>query len=517
MTDQLHFSRRHALRLLLASGLAVFCSDRERPWAEPATHAGHPFSIERLRERARLLAAHEYRGPDTKLPAVLADMTVEQYRQIRFRPEQALWAEQGKFTAEFFHLGSYYNHPVRVFAVVDGNANEIQYSPALFDYGDTDLGSEPLPETLGYAGFRVHATLNTPDYFDELIAFLGASYFRALGRGMRYGISARGIALGTATSDNEEFPAFREFYLEKPVDNHSMVIHALLDGPSVVGAYTFTIRPGVDTIVDVNLTLYPRTTLTTVGLAALTSMFFFAANDRVKVDDFRPAVHDSDGLMVLTGAGEWLWRPVVNPERLRISSFVDHNPKGFGLMQRDRDFANYQDLDARYELRPSVWVEPVGDWGPGAVMLIEIPTDRESNDNLVAFWRPAEPLIEKREWQFTYRLHWCSDAPSGVEPRPAQVASTRIGRAKGDDGGHHFVLDFAGGQLPGNADGQIDAVVSASRGAVLNVQTHFNEVTKGWRVSFNLSLTDEEPSELRCFLKVGDKAISETWSYQWSS
>lgn len=517
MTDQLHFSRRHALRLMLASGLAVFCSDRERPWAEPATRAGHPFSVERLRERARILSSHEYRAPDTKLPAVLADMSVEQYRQIHFLPAQAMWAEQGKFTTQFFHLGSYYNHPVRVFAVVDGDASEIQYSPALFEYGDTDLGAKPLPETLGYAGFRLHTALNSPDYLDELISFLGASYFRALGRGMRYGMSARGIAVGTATNDNEEFPLFREFYVERPADSHSIVVHALLDGPSLTGAYTFTIRPGVDTIIDVNMTLFTRTTLTTVGLAPLTSMFFFAANDRVGVDDFRPAVHDSDGLMVLTGAGEWLWRPVVNPERLRVSSFVDHNPKGFGLMQRDRDFANYQDLEAHYERRPSVWVEPVGDWGAGAVMLIEIPTDRESNDNIVAFWRPEEALEQKREWQFTYRLHWCADAPSGVEPRPAQVVATRIGRSDTEDGGTHIVLDFLGGSLPNQADGQLDAIVSASRGAVLNVLTDFNEVSGGWRVSFDLSVTDEEPAELRCFLKVGDRAISETWSYQWSA
>ena len=515
MTDQTHFSRRHVLRLLLASGLAGFVSDRERPWADPATRQGRPFSVERLRERARLLAGHEFRAPESKLPDVLEDLGIEQYRQIRFRPDQALWAADGKFTTQFFHLGSYYDDPVRVFAVVEGNAAEVQYSPALFDFGETDLGPKPLPETLGYAGFRVHTALNSPDYLDELISFLGASYFRALGRGMRYGMSARGIAIGTATNDNEEFPLFREFYIEKPVDAHSIVIHALLDGPSVTGAYTFTIRPGADTIVDVNMTLFPRVTLTTAGLAPLTSMFFFAANDRVGVNDFRPAVHDSDGLMLLTGAGEWLWRPVVNPQRLRISSFVDHNPKGFGLMQRDRAFANYQDLDARYEMRPSVWVEPVGDWGPGSVMLIEIPTDSETNDNLVAFWRPEEPLIAKREWQFTYRLHWCADAPIGAEPRPAQVAATRVGRAEAD-AGTRFVIDYQGGRLP-PADGQIEAVVWASRGVVQNTVTLFNDVSQGWRVSFDLSVTDDEPTELRCFLKVGDSAVSETWSYQWSA
>ena len=516
MTDQLHLSRRHVLRLMLSSGLAVMSCDGQRPWAEPATRSGHPFSIERLRERARLLSTHAFEAATTKLPDMLRELTVEQYREIRFRGDQALWADPGKFTAQFFHLGSYYTQPVRVFAVSGGNSQEVAYSPALFDFGNTDLGPKPLPETLGFAGLRIHTALNSADYLDELISFLGASYFRALGRGMRYGLSARDLAIGTATSDNEEFPIFREFYLEKPVDNHSIVIHALLDSPSTSGAYTFTIRPGRDTIVDVNMTLFPRNSISALGLAPLTSMFYFGPNDRANVDDFRSAVHDSEALAICTGADEWLWRPVVNPSRLRISSFVDHNPKGFGLVQRDREFADYQDLDAHYEKRPSVWVEPVGDWGPGAVMLIEIPTDRESNDNLVVFWRPAEPLAEHRECQFTYRLHWCVEPPHNTEAASARVLATRIGRGATPDN-TRFVVDFAGTTLPDSGDAQIDAIVTTSRGALMNVATRFNDSIGGWRASFDLSVTDDQPAELRCYLKVRDSAVSETWCYQWTA
>ena len=508
-------SRRDLLRLALVGALGAACPGARRPLADPSLRPERAFSIEGLRERARLLAGRRYAEPERRLPAVLRDLTYDQYRDIRFRQDQALWADDGRFTAQFFHLGFYYDQPVRIHAVDNGQAQEIAYSPSLFAYGGNDFGKVQLPEDLGFAGFRIHTALNAPAYLDELIAFLGASYFRALGRGMRYGLSARGLAINTAGDDNEEFPSFREFYIERPADQHSLVIHALLDSPSVTGAYTFTIRPGDDTIVDVNMTLYPRTTITTVGLAPLTSMYLFAPNDRAGVDDFRSAVHDSDGLMLWTGAGEWLWRPVVNPERLRVSSFVDHNPKGFGLMQRDRDFANYQDLESRYERRPSAWVEPVGDWGPGAVMLVEIPTDKEINDNLVAFWRPREPLQAKREWQFTYRLHWCEDVPN-AESRPAHVTATRIGQGE-QAGTAKFVLDFAGPRLPTEVAAPVEAIISASRGAILNVVTPFIDALGGWRVFFEVSLTDDEPSELRCFLKLEDEAVSETWSYQWTA
>ena len=515
MTDQMHSSRRHVLRLMLSSALAVICCDGQHLAAEPASRAGRPFSPERLRERARLLSTHEFQGPEGKLPEVLRDLTVEQYRDIHFRSDQALWADTGNFTAQFFHLGSYYTQPVRVFAVTNGIAKEQVYAPTLFDFGTTDLGPTPLPASLGFAGLRLHTTLNSSDYLDELIAFLGASYFRALGRGMRYGISARGLAIGTATSNNEEFPLFREFYLEKPVDNHSIVVHALLDSPSTSGTYTFTIRPGRDTIIDVNLTLFPRTSITTLGLAPMNSMFYFGPNDRATIDDFRAAVHDSEALAIWTGADEWLWRPVVNPSRLRISSFADHNPKGFGLIQRDREFSDYQDLDARYEKRPSLWVEPVGDWGPGAVMLIEIPTDRESNDNLVAFWRPTEPLAEHHEWQFTYRLHWCIEPPHASEAPPARVVATRIGRSS-DPANTRFVIDFVGTSLPDSADGQVDAEVTTSRGEVRNVSTRFNDSIGGWRAAFDLVVAADELAELRCRLKVHDNPASEIWCYQWS-
>lgn len=479
------------------------------PLAEP-----QPFSIEGLRARARALAAKPYAPPPQDLPAPLDELTYDQYRDIRYQPAESLWADS-PFSAQFFHAGFYYKSPVRIFEVDSEHAREVRFTPALFDYGANTFDPSGFSDHLGFAGFRIHHPLNRRDVRDELIAFLGASYFRALGRHMHYGISARGLAIGTASDTGEEFPFFSEFYLIRPVDGNSLVIHALLDSQSVTGVYSFTIRPGEDTIVDVVMTLYTRNAIEQIGIAPLTSMFFFAANDRLGVDDFRPAVHDSDGLLIWTGSGEWLWRPLVNPERLRISTFVDRNPHGFGLMQRNRDFAVYQDLESRYELRPSAWVEPVGDWGAGGIMLVEIPTSEEINDNIVAFWRPETPLPAKTEWQGAYRLHWCTDV-SFVTHRLGATLATRVGRGSREDS-RKFVLDFAGGSLPTVPNAQLKAQLWTSDGELSDVVTHFNDMDRSWRVAFELLPSGDAPIELRCYLTDGSRNLSETWCYQWTA
>ena len=482
--------------------------------AAPLLADPQAFSIDRLRARARQLARHPYHAPPSNLPQVLYDLTYDQYRDIRFRPPEALWAEQA-FSAQFFHPGFYYRSPVRVFEVAGDKSRELHFNPNLFDYGANTFDAKRLEQNTGFAGFRIHHELNYPGVVDELIAFLGASYFRALGRHMQYGLSARGLAIGTASEVGEEFPSFSEFYLERPVDANSLVVHALLNSPSLTGAYTFTIRPGDETVIDVGISLYTRGKVDQIGIAPLTSMFFFGANDRQEVDDFRPAVHDSDGLMIWTGGGEWLWRPLVNPERLRISTFTDRNPKGFGLMQRNRDFNSYQDLEARYETRPSAWIEPVGDWGAGGIMLIEIPTTMETNDNIVAFWRPENPLPAQSEWQGAYRLHWCRDV-SFVTQRLGATLATRAGQGT-LEGSRKFVLDFAGGSLPVVANSAITAHLWASRGELVHVVTHFNDIAASWRVTFELLPAGDDPIELRCYLTSGTQTLTETWSYQWTS
>ncbi len=476
---------------------------------------GTPFSEAWLRDRARELAASPYRPPQPPLPEVLAELTYDQHRDIRFDPDQALWRDAGlPFHAQFFHTGWLFQTPVHIFEVQDGMAREVLYLAELFDYGRNEL--PPLREDLGFAGFRLHHPLNRQDYFDELAVFLGASYFRALGRGHRYGLSARGLAVNTATRQGEEFPAFTAFWIKRPApDADRVVVYALLDSPSVAGAYTFTIVPGDTTVLEVSAVLYPRAAMERLGLAPLTSMYLFGPNDRLGADDFRPRVHDSDGLALWTGAGEWIWRPLVNPESLRISSFLDENPRGFGLMQRERDFGAYQDLEARSELRPSAWVEPQGDWGPGRVQLVEIPTDEEIHDNIVAYWVPDEPVEPGGELAFAYRLHWCSAAPES--PAGGTVTGTSVGTGH-VAGSRKFVVDFAGGPLDDLApDAPVEPVITVWHGEVHNPVAVHNDAVGGWRMFFDLTPESHRPVEMRAFLRLDETALTETWSYQWTS
>lgn len=470
---------------------------------------------------ARALAAEPFGSLDQALPEALAALDGERHRNIRFRSDMALWHGLGlNAEAQFFHLGYRFKTPVHIYDVADGTAREVLYAPALFDFGEDGFEAE-LPEDLGFAGFRLYAPLNRPDYFDELAVFLGASYFRAVGRNQRYGISARGVAIDTGLPKTEEFPAFRVFWLERPAPGaDQIVLHALLDGPSVTGAYTFRVQPGNATVMDVEATLFPRAPIELLGIAPLTSMFLFGPNDRRGVDDVRPSVHDSDGLQIWLASGEWLWRPLVNPEQLRLSLFSDTDLKGFGLLQRTRDFAAFEDLEARYGLRPSLWVEPLAPWGNGHVRLIEIPSPLEIYDNVVAFWVPREPAEAGTEWAFHYRLYWCEQPP--FQPDFGHTVATRVGVGGGpgeeaDVDLRKFVIDFAGGQLEDIPhDAPVEAVVSVITGEAIGPVARKNEVTGGWRVLFDLRPDGDGPVEVRAVLRLAAETLTETWVYQWT-
>ncbi|MGH8063247.1 MAG: glucan biosynthesis protein, partial [Pseudoxanthomonas sp.] len=473
------------------------------------------FDADTVPALARQLAAASFRKPATELPPWLRDIGYDAYRGIRFNPARALWREQGlPFQAQFFHPGFLFKDRVQVFTVANGRASEVAYSPSLFTF---PAGTVPgrAANDLGFAGFRLHGRLNRADYFDEICAFLGASYFRAVAKGQAYGLSARGLALNTLQPQGEEFPVFRSFWLETPAAGaDSMIVHALMDSPSVSGAFRFAIHPGEETRFDVQARLYPRVELAHAGIAALTSMYSFGASDRAGVDDYRPAVHDSDGLALWTGAGEQIWRPLQNPASAQDSGFEDSNPRGFGLMQRQRDFADYVDDEAHYERRPSLWVEPVGDWGKGSVHLIELPTGDEYHDNIVAFWRPAAPLAAGREHRYDYRLHWCNTHT--WNPRLASVADTRIG-AVPKTGARRVVIDFEGDALKGlQAESGVEADVWSNTGKVLNPVVHALATTGGWRIGFELEPDDATAVELHARLKKGGQPLSETWLYRWT-
>jgi len=479
-----------------------------------AADNGTPFDGATVRNLAHQLSLKPYKPPDSKLPDELQKLTYQQYRSIRFDPAKALWRGQGtKFTAEFFHRGFLYKDRVDIYEVVNGRALPIQYSPDLFTFGKV---KPPTTTDLGFAGFRLHYPLNRADYYDEVCAFLGASYFRALAKGQGYGMSARGLTIKTADPSGEEFPVFKQFWLEKPAPGiDSIVVHALLDSPSTTGAFRFTLRPGEDTIMDTELALYPRADIDKAGLAPLTSMFFFDVNDRIGVDDYRQAVHDSEGLQLRTGHDEHIWRPLINPKELQISAFSDISPRGFGLMQRKRKFANYQDLEAHYEKRPSAWVEPIGDWGQGVVELVEIPSQKEVNDNIVAFWRPHDPLKAKNEYTTNYRLHWCWSAPG--KPPVAKVLQTRAGLSWNTKH-RQFVIDYVGPQLkPYSADSPPALDVGCSKGKIVHVVAQPNPDIEGWRVSIEHDPQGNKLVEFHARLMKGDQPLTENWIYRWTA
>ncbi|HEY2629974.1 MAG TPA: glucan biosynthesis protein G, partial [Usitatibacter sp.] len=388
----------------------------------------HAFGFDDVDRRAAQLAAKAFEEPKRgDLPKVLRELSYDQYRDIRFRNQRSLWrAENLPFEVAFFHRGGQFDEGVKISEIVDGQLQR----PLAFNTDDFDYGNNPIDRSgignIGFAGFRVHFNINTPKYKDEVLVFLGASYFRALGKDQRYGLSARGLALDTALSSGEEFPRFVEFWLERPEPfARELVIYALLDSRSVAGAYRFTLRPGTDTVVGVKARLYARRSVTKPGIAPLTSMYLFGENDRAPSEDYRPEVHDSDGLSVQSGTGEWLWRPLVNPKRLQLSSFELTSPLGFGLMQRDRTFQSYEDLEARYDLRPSAWIKPTKPFGAGRVELVLIPSPFETNDNVVSFWVPGDPLQPGKPATFEYDILWQKN--SEAKPCTAWVTQTRRG------------------------------------------------------------------------------------------
>ncbi|WP_083384578.1 MULTISPECIES: glucan biosynthesis protein G [unclassified Cupriavidus] len=481
--------------------------------------AAHAFDFNMVAARARQLASTPYKAPgSTNVPRELRELPYERYHEIQFKPEHFPWRNNRlPFDLSFFHEGMVFDQPVRINEVVSGNAREIRFDPSAFQYGPVKVDPAQLKK-LGFAGFRVLYPLNQGKRKDEVVSFLGASYFRALGKDQWYGLSARGLAVDTALNSGEEFPRFVEYWIERPAaGDKQLTIYALMDSRRVAGAYRFVIKPGDETAMEVKARLFLRENVTKLGLAPLTSMYLFGENQPSAQPDFRPEVHDSDGLSVQLGTGEWIWRPLVNPKRLLVTSFAATNPQGFGLMQRDRSFASYQEIGANYEHRPSAWVEPKGNWGSGRVELVQIPTPDETNDNVVAFWVPDNPPKPKQPFDFEYRLLWQKDGER--TPPLSWVTQTRRGQGltrKDDDTSFSLQVDFEGPIFKRlQADARVDAMISAdSNGEVLKSTAQRNPATGGYRLTLVVRRKDEgKPVELRGYLRNGNTTLSETWSY----
>ncbi len=481
-----------------------------------ALPAALAFGLDDVAARASGLAARPYKAPVIDMPTQLRELDYDAYRDIRFRTEKALWrAEKLPFELMFFHQGRAVPEPVRINVIEPSGERLVPFDPALFDYGKNKLDPQTLSH-LGFNGLRVHFAINRPGYKDEVLVFQGASYFRALGKGQAYGLSARGLAVDTAAAEGEEFPRFVEFWVERPKPNAtSLTIYALLDSRRISGAYRFVLTPGVETVMQVTARLYAREKIAKLGIAPLTSMFAFGENQPGR-DDYRPEVHDSDGLSVQLGNGEWIWRPLVNPRRLLVTSFATTNPHGFGLMQRDRSPASYEDPEAQYERRPSAWVEPVGAWGAGRVELVQIPTPDETNDNIVAFWVPQVSAVPGKPFDIAYRLRWQS---AGTTPADVGwTVQTRRGRGfvKRPDGDINYVVDFDGPALRALAPAtDIEPVIWVDANAEVRERNVFkNPVTGVWRMTVRFKRNDAaRPVELRAYLKQQQSILTETWSY----
>jgi glucans biosynthesis protein len=481
-----------------------------------------------IQSRARDLANKPYAPPNPEgVPAWMNDLTYDQYRDIRFNPNQALWAADAlPFQAMFFHPGYQYKDPVILNEFTSTHQQQIRLAEAYFNYGPLVKKHGELPPNGGFAGFRLHAQVNKPNIFDELISFQGSSYWRALGKNQCYGISSRGIAVNTGIEGTpEEFPGFREFWLRKPDKNDTNArFYALLDGPSYAGAYAFTVAPGNDSIVDVKAVLFTRNVVQRIGIAPMSSMFWFGENSRRRFDDFRPEVHDSDGLAIRMGTGERLWRPLSNDSgKLELSVFNMNKCDGFGLLQRDRRFCAYEDNEAAYHMRPALWIEPTSDWGSGRVMLLELPTTRESDDNVVAMWEPEKIPQPGDRIEFSYRQRWTMDQ----DPAEAggHVIATRSGVHDWQPDQRTMVVEFAGTNLSKESDTPLSAhVVAVSANAEkikIQAVTVQSLPEERWRASFQIApaaeggkLSEVGPIELRCCLKRGDNFLTETWVHR---
>lgn len=475
------------------------------------------FGFENVIKQAEALSQSPYQTNLEKLPDALANMNYDDFRGLRYIREQGPWyGKKLPFEIQFFHLGSIFTKPVKIHQITNSESTNIPYNPNAFTQNNQPLQSFP---DIGYAGFRLHYPLNTAKYHDELVTFLGASYFRALGKGQKYGLSARGLAVDTGLISGEEFPEFTEFFITQPNRrSKSITIYALLNSPRISGAYQFIIYPGKITKMDVTAQLFPRAEIQKIGIAPLTSMYLFGENTKNKFYDYRPEVHDSDGLLVWNGNDEQIWRPLDNNKKLRISSFVDNNPKGFGLLQRDTDANHYQDFEAFYQDRPSVWVEPIEPFGDGSIELVEIPSDKEIHDNIVAMFVPKEKLKPQHQYTFKYRLSWFKNEQP-FKSNLAQIVATNVGIGGVSGvpmpGETKFAIDFKGKELTKIKNPQdIIPMVEATEGKIKNIVLVKNPLIGGYRLFFDF-IPKGNVSELRASLKLNDKSISELWSYQW--
>lgn len=517
--------RREALKFVLsaaAGGLAAHSvlapvpSDASPGAAEdlPGFALGEPIPFEpgMIAAAARMLSKQPFKPLSEDLPDVFRNLSYDQYAAIAERPGTAIWGSDNiGFAIEPLHRGFIFSGPMEISLVADGNARRVLYDPALFDFGKLEVPANT--GDIGFSGFRVLA--QGPAGFSDVAIFQGASFFRAIARGQTLGTVARALSIKTADPRGEEFPAFRKVWIERPaLAVGALVIYALIDSESLTGSYRFTLRPGEATLIDTECTLFARAAVDNLGLATMSAAHLCGPIDQHRNDDLRPSVSEIGGLQMLTGKGEWLWRPVANRETLQISTFVDENPRGFGFLQRDRNFDHYQDDDQHFETRPSLWIEPIGDWSAGGLQLIEIPSTSETNDNIIAYWKPKQSLAAGSEVSYAYRQFWCWRPPE--QPPLAIATQSRSGRASAPKH-RRFLVEFTGDtlSLPQKAS-DMKPNLNVSPGSIVLLRAFTLADDKSCRILFEIDPGSDSFSEIRLLLEAAGKPITETWLYRWT-
>ncbi|PIJ50090.1 glucan biosynthesis protein D [Erwinia sp. OLTSP20] len=503
-------------------------------WADAAIADGtaKQFDFDVLKKHAASLARQAYSGVPAPLPATLANLTPQAYNEIAYDQAHSLWnnIEGRQIDVQFFHVGMAFKRRIRMFSVDPANreAREIHFRPELFNYNDAHVDTAQLQgkTDLGFAGFRAFKAPQLSSR--DIVSFLGASYFRAVDETYQYGLSARGVAINTFSTGEEEFPDFTAFWFETPkAGDTTFTVYALLDGPSCTGAFRFIIHCEEKRVVmEIENNLYARKDIKQLGIAPMTTMFSCGTNERRMCDTIHPQIHDSDRLAMWTGKGEWICRPLNNPQRLTYNAFADENPRGFGMLQTDHNFDDYQDVIGWYNKRPSLWVEPLGKWGKGSIEMMEIPTTGETLDNIVCFWQPDNAIVAGSQHSFSYKLYWSGLPP--VQSNLARVYATRTGMGGFPEGwapGEHypqvwarrFAVDFIGGDLNAAAPKGITPVIDVSAGSIKQVEILYVEPFNGYRILFDWYPASDatEAIDMRLYLRTGNETLSETWLYQY--
>ncbi|MEC9060895.1 MAG: glucan biosynthesis protein G [Pseudomonadota bacterium] len=478
--------------------------------------------LQSIVDAARTSATESYEQDDHGLNSKLKEVDYTTYRSIRFKPEQSLWHSENDYELQFFHPGFLYEYPVTIHTIGESNKPErLAFNSDMFNYDGSASGLAGLTdEKSGFAGFRVHYPIKNEEYKDEFAVFLGASYFRLVGKNQVYGISARGLAIDTALAKGEEFPHFTEFWIIEPSKGKPITIYARLESPSVAGAYKFVIQPDIDTSVKVESWLFARDDVNKLGIAPFTSMFLYGENTEKRHDDYRPEVHDSDGVLMVTHADEEIWRPLTNPARLQVTSLSDANPKGFGMLQRDGKWDNYLDAEANYHLRPGLWVTPEAGFEKGRLEVVEIPTKSEIHDNIVAFWTPEKPFKAGESLYFAYELKTVEQNPFVSEL--ASVVRTRQGKAvlPGDEfkddalsTTRQFSVDFSAPSDTAFDNKSMKLVVQGTNGTISQQRLYLVADGQEWRATFFVKPKEKQTVDMRAYIEKDGKRVSEVWNY----